>query len=309
MEELKKVIAVVVTYNRKELLKECIEALLNQDYKNCHILIVDNASTDGTKEYINEYLKNKKINYVNTGANLGGAGGFNYGMKEAYKIGSDFMWVMDDDTIPCKDALKELIESDEILEGKYGFLSSVALWKDDSQCKMNIQKISKDWFVDSRYLKSGLLRTYYATFVSMLIRTDTIVKVGLPIKDFFIWGDDIEYTNRISKKYNCYISGKSQVVHYTTNNEGSNIAKDSKDRINRYKYAYRNEMYIAKQNGIKGISRQIAKICLHLFRVIFISNGEKIKKIRIILSSSLKGLFFNPKVEYIECCNKGSELK
>ena len=199
---MNKIVALVVTYNRKNMLKENIEALLNQKYNKFDILIVDNASTDGTEELVKSF-KNEKIIYKNTGANLGGAGGFNYGMKEAYKIGCDFMWIMDDDTIPCKDALKELIGSDEILEGKYGFLSSVALWKDDSQCKMNIQKISKNWYVDSRYLKSGLLRTYYATFVSMLIRTDTIVKVGLPIKDFFIWGDDIEYTNRISKKYNC----------------------------------------------------------------------------------------------------------
>ena len=55
----KKVIAVVVTYNRKELLKEAIEALLNQEYNNCDVLIVDNASTDGTREYIDELLKDE----------------------------------------------------------------------------------------------------------------------------------------------------------------------------------------------------------------------------------------------------------
>ena len=67
MEENRKVIAVVVTYNRKELLKEAIEALLNQDYNNCEILVVDNASTDGTREYIDELLKEKqniKLGYL-----------------------------------------------------------------------------------------------------------------------------------------------------------------------------------------------------------------------------------------------------
>ena len=82
----KKVVAIIVTYNRKELLRECIEALLNQDYKHCDILIIDNASTDGTREYINSVVDNKKVIYINTGSNLGGAGGFNYGIKEAYKL-------------------------------------------------------------------------------------------------------------------------------------------------------------------------------------------------------------------------------
>ena len=90
-----KVVAVVVTYNRKELLKECIEALIKQEYNDCEILIVDNASTDGTKDYINQYIKENKIIYKNTGSNLGGAGGFNYGMKEACKLGCDYIWNMD----------------------------------------------------------------------------------------------------------------------------------------------------------------------------------------------------------------------
>ena len=76
----KKVIAVIVTYNRKELLKESINALLKQNYKNLRILIIDNNSTDGTKEHISEELKNENVIYENTGENLGGAGGFNYGM-------------------------------------------------------------------------------------------------------------------------------------------------------------------------------------------------------------------------------------
>jgi len=100
-----KVIAVIVTYNRKELLKECITALLNQDYRNCDILVVDNASTDGTFDYISELLKNKRVIYKNTGANLGGAGGFNFGMKEAVNLGCDFVWVMDDDCMVHTDSL------------------------------------------------------------------------------------------------------------------------------------------------------------------------------------------------------------
>ena len=153
MEDNRKVIAVVVTYNRKKLLKEAIEALLNQDHNNCDILVVDNASTDGTKEYIDELLKNTRVHYENTGANLGGAGGFNYGMKRACQMGCDFIWVMDDDCIVHKDTLTELLNADKQLNGNYGFLSSKVLWKDGNICKMNIQKVSlikkvTDWNIE-----------------------------------------------------------------------------------------------------------------------------------------------------------------
>ena len=75
---MKKVAAIVVTYNRKKLLLENIKALLAQTYRNLDILIIDNCSTDGTKDAIQEYIKNKSIIYVNTGSNLGGDGGFQY---------------------------------------------------------------------------------------------------------------------------------------------------------------------------------------------------------------------------------------
>lgn len=299
-DENKMVMAVVVTYNRKELLKQSIEALLCQNYSNCKILIVDNASTDGTKEDIDKYIKNKQIEYTNTGANLGGAGGFNFGIKKAVELGFEYIWVMDDDTIPCESALLELINADKILEGRYGFLSSIALWQDGNPCIMNRQKTTKDWYNHSHYLNYGLLKTYYATFVSFFLKASVVKDIGLPIKEFFIWGDDVEYSNRISKKYDCYIVGKSQVLHKTSNNAGSNIAIDDEKRIQRYKFAYRNEIYIARKNGLKGICRQLAKIVLHIFRVIFKSKRNKIKKIFIILSNSFKGIFFNPKIEYLE---------
>lgn len=299
---MKDVAAVIVTYNRKEFLKKCIEALLEQEKgEECDILVIDNASTDGTKEEIVKYIQSQQVIYINTGNNLGGAGGFNFGIKEAVKLGYKYIWLMDDDCIVHKDSLKELLEADKKLDGNYGFLSSVVLWKDGTTCKMNKQKIPSNWYEKEPLLRNSLLSTYHATFVSFFIKRKVIEEVGLPIKEFFIWGDDVEYTNRISKKYDCFIVGKSQVLHDTKNNEGSNIAKDELSRLNRYKYAYRNEMYIAKKNGLKGILRQIAKIGLHIYRVLAKNkNGHRIKKWSIILGNSIKGIFFNPKVEFIK---------
>lgn len=293
-----RVCAIVVTYNRKNLLIECIDALLNQT-ASLDILIIDNASTDGTKEYIKSYIDLKKICYVNTDNNLGGAGGFNFGIKTAFDMGYEYFWMMDDDTIPNSDALQEFLHGCEILDNKFGFLSSVTLWVDQSLCKMNIQKFKNPWNSRFNTLKEGLIPCEHATFVSFFLKRDTVIKFGLPIKEFFIWSDDIEYSMRISREVPCYIVGKSVVVHKTANNEGSNIVKDDR-RIDRYKFAFRNEMYIAKKYGLKCFVSQILKILKNIIEVLRSSNGNKIKKINVIISSSIRGVFFKPKIEFCD---------
>ena len=105
-----RVTAVVVTYNRLKLLKECIEALLAQTYPEMDILVVNNNSTDGTQEYLDELTgKNKKVKNLSLPENIGGSGGFYEGMKCAIKDNPDWLWIMDDDTIPEKDCVMQLL--------------------------------------------------------------------------------------------------------------------------------------------------------------------------------------------------------
>ena len=104
------IVAVIVTYNRKELLKESIDALLNQEKNKCDILVIDNNSNDGTYDFISKYEKTGKIVYMNTGSNLGGAGGFNFGLRKACELGYDYVWIMDDDCIVHKDSLEKLLQ-------------------------------------------------------------------------------------------------------------------------------------------------------------------------------------------------------
>lgn len=290
-----RIAAAVVTYNRKELLVECINALLKQT-EPVDLMIIDNASTDGTKEKIQEFISQEKVIYMNTGQNLGGAGGFHYALKEAVHRGYDYIWIMDDDTIPTPNALQELVQAIRDTDGKFGFLSSKAVWKDGAVCRMNEQK-----FLDSEEIKGRTFRKCrQATFVSMLVSAQTVMEIGLPIKEFFIWGDDVEYTRRISEKYPCYYVPESVVVHKTANNEGSNIALDDASRIERYRYAYRNEVYIAKKEGFRRKIYQISKIMYHVIRVLIKSQGYKWKKIKIIVGASAEGLRFCPAIEYVE---------
>lgn len=298
---MKKVAAVVVTYNRIELLKECLNALKVQSYP-CDILVVDNASIDGTGEYI-KAIKNKcdNIYYKNTGANIGGAGGFNFGMRWAVEAGYEYVWVMDDDCLPYNDALQKLIDADKILKGNYGWLASAVLWKDGHECKMNRVKLKKSFYEYLEYMQYGIVQAEQATFVSLFLQAKTIKDAGLPIKEFFIWGDDIEYTRRMSirMKMSCFIAGKSKVIHAMKENTGSNIATDLPERIDRYKYAFRNEGYLYRKEGWKGVCYYFAKCGWNLLKILFKSKNYRFKRIMILIKSMLIGLMFNTKVEII----------
>lgn len=294
---MKKVIAVIVTYNRKELLKESIEALLNQDYKNCDVLIIDNASTDGTEEYIKELIDGNKVKYVNTGANLGGAGGFNFGMKEACKIGCDFIWVMDDDCIVHKDTLTKLMDADRKLNGEYGFLASKVLWKDGTICKMNVPK--KTFATWIKNFEKPLQEVAMASFVSLLVKTEVVKEVGFPIKDFFIWTDDWEFTRRISRKYKCYYVTNSVVTHKSANNEGADISTVDGERINRFKYLYRNDVVLYRREGIRGWILLYTRLALHKYRILRSNKKDKKQRMQIINQAIKEGKKFKPEIEYI----------
>lgn len=295
------IIAIVVTYNRLNKLKQCISTIETQKTQ-CDILIINNNSTDKTAEWIEKYNSNNKIHVFTTETNIGGAGGFNIGIKKAYELGYKYMWLMDDDCFVHNETLQNLINAADKLDDKFGWLSSVSLWIDNNPCLMNKQKISKNFYDKINLLTDSLLAATQATFVSLLITRMTIKKIGLPIKDFFIWGDDIEFTRRIAVRKNIpsYIVGNSIVTHAMEENNGSNIATDSADRINRYKYAYRNEAFLFRQEGIYGIMYFITKCFYNIFRILTKSSNNKIKRLYILIKSSIYGLiWYSPKIETI----------
>ncbi len=174
-----KIITVVVTYNRLNWLKKNIDALLSQTRRPDEIIVVDNASTDDTYEFLKNLdgIKFKRLN-----ENIGGAGGFAYGLECAIDDGADWVWMMDDDALPYKNALEELERA--ILENQKSnvgvFLSKLAN-KDNSK---STNKIS---------------RAPTGTFVGFTVKKEVVEKVGLPDADFFIYADDYDYSMRIQR--------------------------------------------------------------------------------------------------------------
>lgn len=300
-----RVTAVVVTYNRRELLMECIKRLRGQAGLAANValevLVIDNASTDGTAEAVAALVADQgatvPVSYCSTGANLGGAGGFSFGMREAVERGCDLVWVMDDDCLANPDSLLAFLQAARELKGDFGWLSSVAKWKDGSPCRMNIQR--HPLFRDIEDFSPAVQPATLASFVSLLVPAAVVRRFGLPIKEFFIWTDDWEFTRRISREMPCYVVGDSVVTHASATNNPGNIMTDGPDRLDRYELVYRNDVVLYRGEGLRGWAYVVARGLYHTLGVLRCHQSQKGRRIGIIWRSTLRGIGFHPPIERV----------
>ena len=192
--------AVIVTYNRKELLKKNIEMLLCQTKPFDRIFIVDNCSTDGTYSYLKDmgWIGNDRFVYVKTESNIGGAGGFYTGVKAAYDAGADLIVLMDDDGYAANEHTFEILVSAAerfYLEGRGSkklFVNSLVVQGDMLSFKIgNIYTVSDA----VKTAENGLLEGANP-FNGTLISKELVAEIGYPDKDFFIKGDEVNYKQR-----------------------------------------------------------------------------------------------------------------
>lgn len=296
MSKPQKIAAVVVTYNRLPLLRQCLAALKAQTAELSAIWVIDNASTDGTEEAVIG-MKFPGLVYRNTGKNLGGAGGFSYGVRQAAAAGYDALWLMDDDTIPDPDALARFLEADASLQGRYGWLSSRALAPDGTDQPMNLQRTTP--YRDLEGFEGETIPAVMASFVSLFLPTQVVRERGLPIAEFFIWSDDWEYTRRISREAPCYVVPASRVVHAMQNPGTVNIATDVPARWDRYRYFYRNDVVLYRREGWKGWLWLLAKDLWHTVQVLRDPRGKRLVRIAIIWKGFAAGVRFAPPIAYL----------
>ena len=293
MTESLRTAAVVVTYNRLPLLRQCLAALTAQTAPGLTIFLIDNASTDGTAEAV-AAMALPNLVYRNTGKNLGGAGGFAYGVREAALAGYDALWLMDDDTLPTPTALAEFLQADRDLHGRYGWLSGRALAPDGTDQPMNLQRVTP--YKDLPNFDGARIPAVMASFVSLFLRTETVRRYGLPIAEFFIWSDDWEYTRRISRAQPCYVIPASRVVHAMQNPGIVNIAADVPARWERYRYFYRNDVVLYRREGVRGWLWLLAKDAWHTVQVLRSPQGRKAWRIGIIWKGFFAGVRFAPEI-------------
>jgi GT2 family glycosyltransferase len=229
--------AVVVTRDRLALLRDCLDALRAQTRRPDRILVVDNASTDGTAAFL---AAQDDVEALRLEENVGGAGGFHAGLERAHADGAEWMWLMDDDTIPRPDALDALLKPDDaaaILR------ASVAVWKDGRLHPMNVPGLERERIeplIEAAPQRLLPLRT--STFVSLAVHRSAVDRFGLPEARYFIWSDDIEYTARVTRGGGRMVLVTDSVVEHRTAKPHTAVTSAG----DRFYYHARNTLYMVR---------------------------------------------------------------
>jgi rhamnopyranosyl-N-acetylglucosaminyl-diphospho-decaprenol beta-1,3/1,4-galactofuranosyltransferase len=232
--------AVVVTYNRRDLLAQALGAVISQTHPVAGVVVVDNASTDATAEMVARDFPDAHL--VELAANTGGAGGFAAGIGVAQAFGPELIWAMDDDTVPHEDALAELVRARQRYPGPSPvLLASRVVWTDGRDHPMNTPRtwgqaspmeVSDAAAVGARPIRS-------ASFVSVLLDASTVAERGLPVADYFLWNDDFEFSTRLIRGRRAIAVPTSVVVHHTR--VFGDTAADPGDR---FYYEVRNKIWL-----------------------------------------------------------------
>ncbi len=286
-----KISAVVVTFNRLTLLKEVIVALRNQTRPLDEIIVVNNGSTDDTAAWLSEQPSLSVI----TQANLGGAGGFFTGVKAACERGHDWIWCMDDDTVPNPDALERFVENVAFRNPETGYLSSLVLWTDGSPHLMNIPLLVNHAKWLHRFQQDRCIPIRDTSFVSLMVKREAVMRAGLPLREFFIWGDDSEFTRRLSEHHCGYLVLDSVVVHKTKSNAPAAFTKVGPAERTKYLYGTRNRIILYRSGHSHPLimAGEILHVLGHTIKAAITGRAPWAG-----VWWALKGIFYRRKIEF-----------
>ncbi len=207
--------AVVVTYNRLDHMKRTLARLLDEPCDR--IFIVDNGSADGTRQWL-EDLDDPRVHPILAPGNLGGAGGFELGLRKAMEIDApDWFVIMDDDARPAPGCFAAFRQQDL---SRWDAISSAVFHTDGRICEINRPTINPFWdmptfartltgamtgkarksfHVDDVAYQSPPMEVDATSFVGFFLSRRAVERVGFPDGSLFIYGDDVLYTLTLRK--------------------------------------------------------------------------------------------------------------
>lgn len=251
-----RVVAVLVAYQRRDLLVEALQAVLAQDRRPDVVVVVDNASTDGSAQAAATVAKGVEgVDVVVLARNTGGAGGFAVGLARAIEThGADLVWLMDDDTVPTPTALEHLAQTWARAHGPAAVASRV-VWVDGTDHPMNSprRRPGATRAAVRSAAELGCLPVRSASFVSLLLDADAVRGTGLPMAAFFIWNDDFEFTTRLLRDRSGLFCPASVVVHKTRA-----FGATDADPGARFYYEVRNKVWtFTRSRGLRPVEKLV----------------------------------------------------
>ncbi|MDN5855704.1 MAG: glycosyltransferase, partial [Actinomycetia bacterium] len=253
MQAVPRVVAVVVTWNRRDLLVESLDAVRGQSTPVAAIVVVDNASTDGTDEVLAAY---DGLDVVTLSENTGGAGGFAAGLDRALaEHGPDLVWLMDDDTVAEPTALEAALAVHKQADPTPAVVASRVVWTDGRDHPMNTPRRKPGASEQEvRAAQSvGAMPIRSASFVSILCDAGVIRERGLPVADYFLWNDDFEFSTRLLRGRSGLYCPASVVVHKT-----KAFGSTDADPGPRFYYEVRNKTWLyTRSSGLKPLEKAL----------------------------------------------------
>ena len=278
---------VLVTFNRLNYLKKALGEFENQTYLPKRLIVVNNSSTDGTADYLLKWKKTEgnfeKI-VITTERNLGGAGGFATGLKEASEYSDiDWIWLSDDDAFVKPDTLATIhnVYRDELgSESVAAMFTSVI---NHGEYDLSHRRIVKKGLLGIKMLpvereayKNKCFELDQGSYVGMLIKNDLVQKYGVTKEEYFIYYDDTEHCERLRKHGKLICIPSAEIIH--------DVEVDNKYSWKSY-YGARNSTILIKE--YYGIYPALLNVLKRYIKEVSFLSENKSKSIKNMLKAGL----------------------
>lgn len=212
-----KVCIVIVNWNGLDNTVEGLNSLRKLDYPNCEVIVVDNASTDGSADEISRNFP--EVTLMKSDRNAGWGGGNNLGLRHALTNGASYVWFLNNDLIVEKNTLSRLVQAAEKTSG--ATLVSPILYYYSTRSKIQHCGSEFDWenyevrnFNDLDKAKSVNRQNFWLWFTAILMKREVVEKVGYFDEKYFVYFDDMDYASRaISAGCRCKLEPTAKVYH------------------------------------------------------------------------------------------------
>ena len=253
-----KVSIVILNWNGLADTLECLGSLETLDYPNLEVIIVDNDSSDSSEEVLRRRYPQHII--IQSGANLGFAGGTNVGLRYALEHGADYAWLLNNDTLVEPDALTQLVKRMQEKPGAGLCGSTLVYHHDRNKIQAYGGATYNKWLSTSKHVGQDVPRHHtvdveeveaqldYLVGASCLVSRPFLEEVGLMSEDYFLYFEEVDWATRAKGRYTLAFAPKSVIYHKEGSSIGSSSEGAKKSRLADY-YGVRNRLLYTRKHA------------------------------------------------------------
>jgi GT2 family glycosyltransferase len=215
-----RVAAAITTFNRKEVLRRCLRAMLDQTRPLDEVIVVDNASTDGTAAMVAAEFPSVRL--VAMAENTGAAGGFAAGLEAGVADGSDWVWMFNDDDFPEPDALATMLAATEGLPPRTGIVGCARRDETGNPYGLGLLWRHRHIPVLEADPDGPPLAVDVVAFSGTLVAGGLVRQVGVPKSQFFMMAEELDYCLRARDAgWRTYVLPRQLVTAFAMGSKGS----------------------------------------------------------------------------------------